>query len=107
MKCPKCNQSHGVASDDSPHLCFECLRKGYFIDIEEARLIACVDEFAAKMKEKLIQKAEAGWSGWDCDNTAGKLEEALILHAAKLLQGQPQAIDVANLAMFLWNLKGR
>ena len=107
MVCPQCHQSHGVLSDSTPGLCVECIAKYHRINHEKARLISCVDDFAKAMKVKLMKQAELGWVGWDDDRCCGNIESALMVHVGRLMQGQPQAVDVANLAMFLWNMRGR
>jgi len=61
-----------------------------------------VDMFAEGMKAKLAAKVHQGWRGWDHPQYRKVIEDKLRDHVDRLLKGQPQHIDVANLAMFLW-----
>lgn len=66
-------------------------------------LQALANDFGARMKEKLIDKYEQGYTGWDCINIVPGLESALQEHVKRALAGDyMQWIDVANLAAFLW-----
>lgn len=64
------------------------------------RLDKAVDKFAKLMKEKLHQKADQGYSGWDNPGNLQLFRTKMLGHAARLYSGdEAQAIDVANLAM--------
>lgn len=64
-------------------------------------LYAMVDEFARQMKDKLFKKFLEGKSGWDDPSwTEEQIMEALKEHVRK---DNRDMVDVANLAMFLWN----
>ena len=58
-----------------------------------------VDKFAEAMKRKLLLKAREGWTGWNHAAFGRRCREKLRDH---IPDGDP--IDVANFAMFLWNL---
>lgn len=69
---------------------------------EQQRLENAVDEFAAKMKDKLLKKKRQGWRGWRDPAYREIIENKLRDHTVRLLSGDTaQAVDVANLAMFL------
>ena len=69
---------------------------------EAERLEKMVDDFAARMLEKLIDKDDEGWSGWSQPNYRKVLEHKLMDHAVRALQGESeQWLDVANFAAFL------
>jgi hypothetical protein len=65
-------------------------------------LNALVDEFAAAMKDRLMVKVWQGWRGWDDPQFEDQLCARLAHEAAK---DDPDHVDVANLAAFLWNFK--
>ncbi len=65
-------------------------------------------EFTSKMFAKQVSKAESGWFGWNDKEFMTTIEGKMMAHCQRLLEGDArQAVDVANLAMFIWNLKGR
>ena len=65
-----------------------------------------VDRFAQRMKRKLDRKAGEGYHGWDTGCLDMELEDSLQHHCTKLIRGdRRQAVDIANLAMFLWYRK--
>jgi len=74
-------------------------------DKEIKSLSKLVDLFAQAMKEKLIEKVEEDYYGWEDENDVPEwyLKEGLLEHVKKGPIGQE--VDIANLAMFLWNRK--
>ncbi len=69
---------------------------------ERDRLDQAADAFAARMKAKLRRKHREGFSGWECPAFQHEIRLKLLSHIVQLLAGDTkQAIDVANLAMFL------
>ena len=70
------------------------------------KLCDCVDYFADAMKKKLIEKAHNGWTGWNSPSREwpAHCQRRLLNHAIRCGDGTGQEIDVANFAMFLWNL---
>lgn len=68
----------------------------------QCKLPTPAERQAEGMKAKLAAKAGAGWRGWDDPKYRNVIGEKLKDHVSRLLDGQPQAVDVANLAMFLW-----
>ena len=78
------------------------------IKSELVDLAKTTQAFAAKMYEKLADKAEQGYMQWDDPLYMREIEAKLMDHAQRLVDGDgSQAMDVANLAMFLWNIRGR
>ena len=76
------------------------------IPVELENLREAQGRFNRVCLEKLISKADRGFEGWDCDNIEGKLVNDMWKHFRKLAMGDvSQAPDVANYAMFLWNLQ--
>lgn len=64
--------------------------------------------FASRMLDRLIKKAEQGYRGWDDPSYREEIEKKLGTHAAALLAGDSaEAVDVANLAMFLYAMDRR
>ena len=72
---------------------------------ERDRLSKAVDDFAVEMKRKLMLKMSAGLTGWDGEwfIEGGRCERNLFERVHRLAHGEPQEIDIANLAMFLWH----
>lgn len=81
-------------------------------------MVEAVDEMAALMKAKLVDKARQGYSGGLDRDYALRVERKLREHVDRLTvfcphcshgdDGDPvQAIDVANLAMMLWVQGGK
>jgi hypothetical protein len=69
---------------------------------EIGQIIDAVDSFAAAMKSKLIAKyLQDGECGWAEKENFGGMYVDMCLHAER---GPHQALDVANFAMFLWNM---
>ena len=69
---------------------------------EAQRLEQAVDWFAKKMKRKVLGKEKACWYGWDDKGYIPLLRKELLRHVEELIVGDTsQAVDVANLAMFL------
>ncbi len=68
-------------------------------------MMLLVDEFAADMKARLLNRNRAGHTGW---SDPSKLDELLahVLDAATRIPNADdraeQAVDTANLAFFLW-----
>jgi len=70
-------------------------------EIAECRVLCeCVDAFAKDMKAKLCSKAVKGWREWDNP----KHETAMAQEMFRIADVHGQEVDVANFAMFLWNL---
>ena len=65
-------------------------------------LTQAVDLFASAMKAKLIAKASQGFNGWDDPKNDETIMAMLWNHHERLNEGDPQEIDIANLAMMLW-----
>ena len=58
--------------------------------------------FSDKMLNKLHSQADKGWNGWDDKQFRNNIIGRLELATRRLINGdKEQAIDVANLAMFL------
>ena len=55
------------------------------------------------MKQKLAQKVDEGYSGWDDPECYDYIAESLLkLSAATFAGFDNQAVDAANLAMMIW-----
>ena len=70
---------------------------------EEAALTLLVDQFGIEMKDKLLDRQAAGWSGWSDPEYKKVLEEKLLDHVKKA-KTKIDYVDVANFAAFLWHL---
>ena len=70
---------------------------------EVSEIFKVVETFALAMKIRLLEKYNAGWNGWqdECDWSRD------LLARIKGNADTGEMLDVANLAMFAWNLKGR
>lgn len=70
---------------------------------ERLNLVSAVFRFSQAMLEKLLVKDHEGWTGWDEPENREDIRANLGEHAQKLAAGDTtQAVDVANLAMFLY-----
>ena len=67
---------------------------------ETEALGALLDAFAKEIGGKIFTKMEAGYSGWDDLQTANHLRKKLLTNFEN-----NDMVDVAALAMFLWNLQ--
>jgi len=56
--------------------------------------------FALQMLDKLNMKQSRGWHGWGDKTLKGQFKKDLLKHVEK-----GDWVDVANYAMFLWNLE--
>ena len=66
------------------------------------KLTTRVDEFSGAMIQKLTKKCRQGWFGWDDPSYRSVIVEKLECHVDRLKNDYTQAVDVANLAMFLF-----
>lgn len=68
--------------------------------MEKEALDVLLEKGADEMGARLYDKVEMGWSGWDLPENKELLKQ-------KLLENYREEdwIDVANLALFLWNLE--
>ncbi len=72
---------------------------------EQEQLCRAVDWFAGLMKDKLITQERRGYEGWRQKRfikaKRGGCKGKLLTHVQRLMDGEPQEVDVANLCMFL------
>jgi hypothetical protein len=72
---------------------------------EIEKLCNAVDEFAAAMKLRLIQKQKEGFRGWNTDINSIPLRLSQMAERVYLLgkgSEKKTLIDVANFAMMIW-----
>ena len=62
-------------------------------------------KFRMAMIEKFHKKEVGGWTGWDTQEGWTMLCESLRLHAQKPVFDASNFVDIALIAMFLWNLE--
>ena len=75
------------------------------MDKDIMKLDIAINKFTKAMKDKCFLKSYEGESGWDNPNNKDYILKLLIIHVDKLSKGdENQYVDIANLAMFLWNL---
>jgi len=79
---------------------------------DKTRLCEAVDRFTARMKAKLLDKRDAGWSGWRQVDfiEGGGCKLKLYDHVGRLMVNDrgDHAVDIANFCMFLddyWSKK--
>lgn len=74
--------------------------------LEQKEVIYDMDEvrrkFAKAMNERTSQKRQEGFSGWAESECRRSMRQRI---GTRIRQGK--WVDVANFAMFLWNLDGR
>ena len=75
-------------------------------DREEVLLAKLTDEFRNEMLKQLLFKKSQGWTGWNnkrkMKSLYGGLYRRIIYNAQR-----GEWLDVANLAMFAWNLANK
>ena len=72
------------------------------IRTDQRMLSAAVMEFSRKMMNKLWDKAEDGYVGWDDIAYLAPIMKRLESHVQRLLSGDyEQCVDIANLAMMI------
>ena len=67
---------------------------------EQEALGALLDAFAKEIGAKIFEKMQAGKKGWDDPKNITELQQRLLTNLEK-----GDMVDVAALAMFLWNHK--
>lgn len=75
------------------------------LSAEEKKLVETVDDFGAKMAVKLLRLYREGRHGWDVPGSEEEWQRRLLNLIDRLIQGEPQEIDIANFAMFHWYLR--
>lgn len=69
---------------------------------ELVKIRAGVQRFAEEMSQRLIEKLDQGWRGWDDPENAEEIYQAMLAHGAGVPMAVGQEIAIANFAMFLW-----
>jgi hypothetical protein len=75
------------------------------IDQEKARLNYAVDEFAAAMKKRLFEKADADYAGWDGNTPVEEIKNEMgndVAVLQKNLFPSHLPVDIANWSMMIW-----
>lgn len=71
-------------------------------EAQQDALGALLDAFVKEMGGKIFQKMEAGYFGWDDERNLTMLQQKLADNMNK-----NDMVDVAALAMMIWNLQQR
>lgn len=72
---------------------------------EERDLARLVELFGLQQMGKLREKLAAGYEGWSEAENAAAMHNRLQRHVDKGFEDPDNLIDIANMAMFLWNLQ--
>jgi len=75
------------------------------VDDERERLTHAVDEFAAEMKARLLEKHEEGYRGWNEAYPSDAIAVEINRDSVALIKNHKNrkaAVDIANRAMMLW-----
>lgn len=76
------------------------------IEAEIAALNAAVDGFAEAMKAALTRKVrDENRTGWNDPSNADDYYKSLLAHAAGIRMAAGQEVNIANFAMFLWQMR--
>jgi len=70
---------------------------------EQMELLQLVNNASGEMKNKLLAKQKEGYTGWNNPKNKQMIFDSLKEHIDKPLKDPNQWIDVANLAIILWN----
>lgn len=74
-------------------------------DVQERALDDLVRYASIEMREKLLKKMREGYLGWDEHRYQGVILKSLWNHVLRAINNEPrQWLDVAILAIMLWNL---
>lgn len=77
------------------------------VDSEPQALETCITIFSRTMRDKLLRKFQVGFRGWDNPEVpVERLIELLKAHVEKNDWSGSGMVDIANLAMFIWNRDG-
>jgi len=71
---------------------------------ETQALINLTEKAVVKMQDKLLQKRDEGYHGWDDSRIRDDLINSLIAHIERAKSDPNQWLDVANLAIMVWNI---
>jgi hypothetical protein len=69
---------------------------------EEQKLCKAADDFNEAIKERLLQKAREGYTGWDGDYPAAHLAAEIRQDTRTSDNGKSKAVDIGARAMMLW-----
>lgn len=85
-------------------ICPRPLDVGNLKEADKQALDRLIDVFAGYMRDKIHEKRRKGFTGWNHDKMINLMTESIEAHVKKAKLDPFQWIDVANLAMFLWNI---
>ena len=71
---------------------------------EQIKLHDAVQNFSGAMMNKLLKKQSEGYQGWDRPECREVLEEKLLAHVKRGLEGE-NLVDIANFCMMLWQME--
>jgi hypothetical protein len=71
---------------------------------EDSKLLEAIDNFQFAMKDRVLQKKDEGFTGWDNPDMKMQMQDDLNKHLRKELNSL-NLVDIANYCMFLWNLE--
>lgn len=73
------------------------------------KLVVTLGKFSTEMRKRLLEKHETGYRGWDLNACKDEMENKLLAKANYIYIPDSDCIkhciDIANFAMFLWNLE--
>jgi hypothetical protein len=73
---------------------------------EQEVLCQAVDEFAEKMKARLLRKYRQGFRGWDTGQYDDSIAHRMSEKAMRKNCSKKSLVDIANFAMMLWKRRG-
>ena len=69
---------------------------------DKDNLKIAVQEFANEMLDKLLEKADEWWHGWNDPKNIPAIRESLITHIGRFLSGDnKEYVDISSLCMML------
>lgn len=66
------------------------------------KITQVIDDFAQAMKNRMKEKLDEGYTGWDDPDNVGETEGRLENAVEEHLNDSPHEVNIANLAMILW-----
>ena len=81
-------------------------KEGEMADREEVLLAKLTDKFRNEMLWRLLIMRSQGWTGWNNKRKMGPIHSGLLPRILRNAENG-EWVDVANLAMFAWNLENK
>lgn len=72
------------------------------LEAEVRKIKVAIAAFSTEMENRMVQKLQEGWRGWDDPANAKEIYNCLLAHGSAVPLAFAQEPDMGNFAMFLW-----